>query len=120
MLISRSCFDFAGWRYSDITSYNMSRSLFHDRRDKEKAYVTVNNKLCWSQILVASTGSHQCGSTQGGWNENSIRVQCEAEAVDGKLKVQVGADLDSDADDESFAIDNVAINDAPDGAHAVF
>ena len=109
MLIGRSCFDFAGWRYSGITSYNMSRSLFHDRRDKEKAYVTVNNKLCWSQILVASTGSHQCGSTQGGWNENSIRVQCEAEAVDGKLKVRVYTDLNDNTDDESFAIDNVAI-----------
>ena len=86
----------------------MYRSLLN-RRDNEKAYVTVNDQPCWSQEFFMITGSQQCGSTLGNWNENSISVKCEAEAVDGKLAVRVYADLDGSAEDESFAIDNVVI-----------
>ena len=80
-------------------------------RDNEKAYVTVNGKTCWSKTLGHKDGSNQCGSTSStSWREESYTVECEEDAVSGKLTVRVHADLSSTATDESFAIDNVVVS----------
>ena len=84
--------------------------LLYCRDDNEKAYVSVNGKSCWSRALKSTTGSEQCGVKTNNWLfEYSTLVTCKAEAVDGKLKVRVHTDLNSNADDESFAIDNVVV-----------
>ena len=80
-------------------------------RDDETGYVSVNGKECWSQRFTTWYGSRQCGKNleADNWNDASIPVKCEAEAVDGKLTVRVYSDLSSGPLDESFAIDNVVI-----------
>ena len=82
-------------------------ALPHDR-DNEKAYVTVNDKTCWTKTLAASDGSQQCGGSHK-WHEDSVAVRCVAESVAGKLTVRVYANLDGGLSDESFAIDNVVV-----------
>ena len=87
----------------------MERSPPHDR-DNEKAYVTVNGKTCWTETFTSKQGSKQCGSSSNNWFEDSRTVKCEAESVSGKLAVRVYTSLSSNADDESFAIDNVVVS----------
>ena len=83
-----------------------------NHRDNENAYVSVNGEACWSQTLSGTNGSPQCGgSSSTAWNEESVPVTCQAEAVGGKLTVAVYAHLDSfSGADESFGIDNVEIS----------
>ena len=83
-------------------------ALPHDR-DSEKAYVTVNDKVCWTQDFSSHHGSRQCGSKRRDWDEKSSTVQCQGESISGKLTVIVYTDLNSHANDESFAIDNVEV-----------
>ena len=87
-----------------VTGY----ALPHDR-DNEKAYVTVNDKICWTKSFANTAGSQQCGSSSNNWHEDSVAVRCEAESVAGKLTVRVYTNLNGGADDESFAIDNVVV-----------
>ena len=87
-----------------VTGY----TLPHDR-DNEKAYVAVNDKVCWTKNFVNDDGSQQCGGSRGHWREDSVRVSCEAESVAGKLTVRVYTNLSSSGTDESFAIDNVMV-----------
>ena len=85
-------------------------ALPHDR-DSENAYVTVNDKVCWTQKFTVAQTSHQCGKTgsNNNWKEDSVAVRCEAASVAGKLTVRVYTDLNGAANDESFAIDNVVV-----------
>lgn len=83
--------------------------VFLPRRDNEKAYVTANDKTCWTKNLSAPHGSQQCGASHDHWLEDSLMVLCEARSVAGKLTVRVFTTLDSSAYDESFAIDNVDV-----------
>ena len=78
-------------------------------RDNEKAYVTLNDKTCWTKAFTHAQGSQQCGSSRGHWLEDSAAVRCEADSVAGKLTVRVYTNLNSGAGDESFAIDNVDV-----------
>ena len=86
----------------------MEYGLAHDR-DNEKAYVSVNDKICWNKTLANAQGSQQCGSTISTWLEDSVAAQCAAEPVGGKLTVRVYSDLDGGGTEESFAIDNVTV-----------
>lgn len=86
----------------------MEYGLAHDR-DNEKAYVSVNDKICWNKTLANAQGSQQCGSTISTWLEDSVAAQCAAESVGGKLTVRVYSDLDGGGTEESFAIDNVTV-----------
>ena len=78
-------------------------------RDNEKAYVTVNNKECWSKKILGREGSQECGDRKPTSNEDVTAVQCQAEAADGEMKVVVYTELTKGAAEASFAIDNVVI-----------
>ena len=86
-----------------------SGALCVDRRDDEKAFVSVNGKQCWTRSFWGGDGSHQCGSTRQHFEETSVAVKCEAEAVDGEITVKVTTNLGGQGNEESFAIDNVEI-----------
>ena len=70
----------------------------------------MNGKTCWTETFTSTQGSKQCGSSNNNWFEDSRTVKCEAESVSGKLAVRVYTSLSSNADDESFAIDNVVVS----------
>ena len=80
-------------------------------RDNEDAYVSVNGKTCWTKTgMLGTSGTQQCG---GFYKEERFRVtDCyitlPTPEVIG-LTVRVWTNLDGEADDESFAIDNVVI-----------
>merc|ERR1712048_546889 len=86
-----------------------------DSWDNETAYVTVNDKTCWTDSFWSKEGSQHCGSSRDNFHETFVKVQCEAESVDGKLTVRVYGNLDSPLYDESFAIDNVVVAKKKDG-----
>lgn len=93
------------------------RPLSHRCRDEETGYVSVNDEECWSKKFNKE-GTQQCGKGLGRTNsrvtnEQSVHVHCEVDAVDGKLQVRVYTDLNQNANDESFAIDNVTITKIP-------
>ena len=72
--------------------------------------VEVNGKKCWEKKLAAGSGKQLCGSKNGGWNEQKIKVTCTGEASSkGEFTVRVTTKLNSDAKDESFGIDNVKL-----------
>merc|ERR1712048_1380890 len=87
-----------------------------DSWDKEKAFVKVNGKECWTKTFTGAQGRQICGAKNNGWNELKVKATCTAAAVDGKITVQVGTNLNSDAKDESFAIDNAVLSKAADTA----
>ena len=68
----------------------------------------VNGKTCFTKKLAGS-GKQVCGSKNGGWNEDRIKVKCQAPAVNGQFTVRVTTQLNSAANDESFGIDNVVL-----------
>ena len=78
-------------------------------RDNEKAYVSVNGKQCWTKSFSAVAGTQMCGSGNGNWNEERVKVRCQASTADGNLAVRVWTSLNSAANDESFGIDNVVV-----------
>merc|ERR1712019_53255 len=82
-----------------------------DSWDNENAYVQVNGKTCWQKKLAGS-GKQVCGSKNGGWNEDRIKVSCTAPAVNNQFTVRVYTQLNSAANDESFGIDNVVLKKA--------
>ena len=86
------------------------RCALSNHRDNENAYMSVNGEACWSQTFVGTHGTRECGGSATNWNEQSVPVTCEADAVDGKLTVRVYTNLDSSGVDESFGIDNVKIS----------
>ena len=83
--------------------------MFPTHRDHEDAFVSVNGKTCWSKTgLVGTSGTQVCG---GFFKEERFRVKdCYVTlGANAPLTVRVWTSLDSDAFDESFAIDNVVI-----------
>ena len=72
----------------------------------------VNGKTCFNKKLAASSGKQLCGSKNGGWNEEKIKVTCTRDAVNGQFTVQVTTQLNSAANDESFDIDNAVLTKA--------
>merc|ERR1712048_419449 len=83
-----------------------------DSWDNENAYVQVNGKTCWTKKLAGS-GKQVCGSKNGGWNKDRIKVSCTGPAVKGQFTVRVYTQLNSAANDESFGIDNVVLKKLP-------
>ena len=80
-------------------------------RDSEDAYVSVNGRTCWTKTgMLGTSGTQQCG---GFYKEERFRVTGCYYTLLGKttvpLTVRVWTNLDSKADDESFAIDNVVV-----------
>ena len=78
-------------------------------RDNENAYVSVNGKTCWSKTgLSGTSGKQKCG---GFFKEERFKVRdCHVTVKrDMPSSVRIWTSLDSDALDESFAIDNVII-----------
>ena len=88
-------------------------------RDSEAAFMSVNGNICWFKTRVTGTdGTQSCG---GRFKEEVFRVtSCyvnlttTSEAI-VPLKVRVWTNLDGDADDESFGIDNVVVAKIEDG-----
>ena len=81
-------------------------------RDNENAYVSVNGKTCWSKnSIVLTKGENVCGS-DGFRSEERFPVSCKV-TLSGSgnrpLAVRVWTTLNQDANDESFAIDDVVI-----------
>ena len=76
--------------------------------------MSVNGNICWFKTRVTGTdGTQSCG---GRFKEEVFRVtSCyvnlttTSEAI-VPLKVRVWTNLDGDADDESFGIDNVLVS----------
>ena len=82
----------------------------HGVRDNEDAYVSVNGETCWSKTNVLGTdGTQECGGLR--YKEESFRVTGCYVVVEenAPLTVRVWTNLDGDASDESFAIDNVVV-----------
>ena len=87
------------------------------RRDNEAAYVAVNGNICWFKIgLSGSAGTQWCGVRNNDHKEERFRVTgcyITLKATDSKalvpLTVRVWTNLDGDANDESFGIDNVLV-----------
>ena len=96
-------------------------------RDDEDAFVSVNGNTCWTKTLSHNDpGTHECGSNGhlGGFinahefTENSYRVTCTEELSgpdNRELTVRVWTNLDDNAHDESFGIDNVVVTRIPAG-----
>merc|ERR1711981_762341 len=81
-----------------------------DSWDNERAYVSVNGKLCYNKVLHYSRGTNVCGHGHGGFKEEKIRVTCKGTlSKAGNLAVRVWTSLNQDARDESFGIDNVVV-----------
>merc|ERR1712048_1364704 len=98
--------------FKDLPAGNYKISLDFikiDSWDKEKAFVKVNGKQCWTKTFTGAQGKQICGGKNNGWNELKVKVTCTAAAVGGKITVQVGTNLNSAANDESFAIDNAKL-----------
>merc|ERR1712048_1488649 len=101
--------------YKDLPdgTYTISLDFIKiDSWDNENAYVQVNGKTCWQKKLAGS-GKQVCGSKNGGWNEDRIKVSCTGPAVKGQFTVRVYTQLNSAANDESFGIDNVVLKKLP-------
>ena len=103
--------------FSPLASeFVMGYALAHGR-DNEKAYVSVNDKICWTKTFEQTSGSYECGTN--GWvsarREESVAVRCDAESVGGEVTVRVYTNLDGTTDEESFAIDNVELSKIPTG-----
>ena len=89
------------------------------RRDNEDAYVSVNGNVCWiKNDLRGTDGTQLCG---GWFKEERFRVTgcyitlSAALEATVPLTVRVWTNLDGDADDESFGIDNVVVAKIEDG-----
>ena len=80
----------------------------HVRRNHQHAYVSVNDEQCWAKKL-STDGSTECGNAGAGHGDQSVSLQCRAEAVDGKLVVRVHTSHKTENQDASFAIDNVLV-----------
>ena len=83
-------------------------------RDGESAYVSMNDKTCViKENLAGPTGTHMCGD--GWFKEEIFRVKgCYVTLSSASgglvpLKVRVWTDLDGDAKEESFGINNIVI-----------
>ena len=88
-------------------------------RENEDAYVSVNGNVCWIKNGLRGTdGTQLCG---GWFKEESFRVTgcyITLSAPLGAtvpLTVRVWTNLDGDADDESFGIDNVLVTKLEEG-----
>ena len=71
--------------------------------------MSVNGKKCWNRPgLIGTSGTQECG---GFFKEERFRVTDCYEWLEANMPmtVRVWTSLDSDARDESFAIDNVVI-----------
>ena len=82
-------------------------------RDNEEAYVSLNDDICWTKTrILATNGKPECG---GYFKEERFPVTgCyitlpPSPEAPVSLKVKVWTNLDGEANDESFAIDNVKI-----------
>ena len=85
------------------------RCVTPTRRDNENAFVSLNGELCWRQTGILGTrGTQECG---GGFKEERFPVTGCSVTLDADmpLTVRVWTNLNGDARDESFAIDNVVI-----------
>ena len=87
-------------------------------RDDEEAYVSVNGNICWSKTtLSGSAGTQLCGVQNKDHKEQLFRVRsCHittsaASKAMVPLTVRVWANLNGNADDESFGIGNVLVSD---------
>ena len=93
----------------------------HDRDHTETAYVSLNGEVCWSkrEIWTKRDGEQQCGDNffnpSNPYFEKDFFVSGCSISLCGSgnqpLTVKVFTNLDQDATDESFGIDNVVIRD---------
>ena len=74
--------------------------------------MSLNGMICWATSMTASQGTQECGG-QNQANEDAVPVTGCSVTLFGSgnvpLTVRVWTNLDSDAKDESFGIDNVIV-----------
>ena len=103
-----------GCKFAANTKAKMTIFCLLSLRDNENAFVSVNDFICWTkEKLNGGVGEQQCGNAW--WkSEEKFRVTgCEV-SLSGStdflpLTVRVWTNLDGEANDESFGIDNVII-----------
>lgn len=103
-------------RSYDLTAipHNIVRVSFDfykiDSWDGEAAMLLVNGEEEWRQTFSAADGEPLCGATTAGWNEQIVAVDLPSIKHDGAfLTLRVATELNSQATDESFGIDNVSV-----------
>jgi len=84
-----------------------------DSWDGERAYVNVNNRRCYnSPAFRHNQGQQVCGQRHN-WYEMKFRITCRNQRVSGSglrnLTVRIWTSLNEHATNESFGIDNVAV-----------
>jgi len=84
-----------------------------DSWDGERAYVNVNNRRCYnSPAFRHNQGQQVCGQRHN-WYEMKFRINCRNQRVTGSglrsLTVRIWTSLNEHASNESFGIDNVAV-----------
>ena len=90
------------------------------RRDNEIAYISINGNICWIKMgITGSVGKQLCGGffKEEIFRFTGCRITLSAAASETivPLAVSVWTNLDGDADDESFGIDNVVISKVEEG-----
>ena len=69
----------------------------------------VDGEEEWRQSFVAADGQQLCGATNQGWNEQIVNVDVNANHDSAMLTLRVATELNWQATDESFGIDNVSV-----------
>ena len=80
-----------------------------DSWDGEAAMLLVDGEEEWRQTFSAADGEPLCGSTNPGWNEQVVKVAVKANHDSALLPLRLATELNSQATDESFGIDNVSV-----------
>ena len=94
----------------------------HDRDHQEEAFVSLNGEVCWSKRIFKwrkFDGAQECGRNFDNppnpyFEEDFVVSGCSISLCGSgnqPLTVKVFTNLDEDAIDESFGIDNVVIRD---------
>ena len=77
--------------------------------DGESGQIYVDSVLVWSQTFAAADGLQLCGAGNGGWHEDVHHFEATLDHSGSTVTIRATSTLNSAADDESFAIDNVWI-----------
>ena len=95
------------------------------RRDNEGVFVSVNDKICWRKTgIIGSSGKQLCGATGKMLREKVFQVKnCYVELFAAPeatvpLTIHLWTNLDGEADEESFGIDNVVVTKLQDDSNA--
>ena len=80
-----------------------------DSWDSETATVTVNGKPCGRSTFNHNRGTQKCGVNHGSYVEQKSRFTCFVPAPAGSVLVKVATNINENARNEAWGIDNVRI-----------